>query len=123
MKLGQFIKKLEQLIKKHGNQRVYFGFGETYPTDVNSWRGDYSQLALGWNCNYCQSANSEKLLRICKTAGISTFQGYKGGEYNMNYDVGLYADNWGISSQTIITNIIFDDFKFVIITKHKRDDS
>lgn len=126
--LGEFISELE---KRPPEQSICFDFGGLIPTYVNSWRGVYAHLALGWENFY----ERRKRLRDDKTEGPTvgeiladlkhavgtTFQGYKGGEYEMSVRTPVWCDNYGTSTSTGIVGIhpLSSDWQTIIQTKYE----
>jgi len=106
MKLGQIIAALEQF---KPDSAVYFDFGYIKPTTLDSWRGVYSKLALGYELSMGEELMTEELLVRLRSANGDVFEGWKGGEYRMDLDTEVYVDNSGDYSKTIITGIVDDD--------------
>lgn len=98
--LGQIIDALE---KAPPFARVMFDFCDLAPTDVRSWRGDYSELALGW-ADLSELTAHVLLPRLKDSVGES-FEGYKGGTYLMTRDTPVVVDNWGACSNTTIASV------------------
>lgn len=106
MTLGEFIKELE---KCSPNSKVYiepFGF---IPTDFNSYRGYYSNLALGYTVrDYSGNETvitTEQLIKKAKDCIGKTFIGWKGGEFKMNKHTPLWISNIGNCSDIAIKEI------------------
>lgn len=124
--LGKLIKKLEQTGFKDGegkDKTIQFDFGSAIPTDLSSWRGDYAQLALGYELsgydgsgNY-QDCTVERLVtRLKETIGM-TLQGWKGGDFVMKEDTTIWVANSGNSGGTIITGILDQGWYVVLLTR------
>jgi hypothetical protein len=88
MRLGELIDVLE---KHRSNQSVRFSDG-TYPRAFDSWRGVYKWLTLKPGREHMAVGD---LLRMAKEADGGTFAGYKGGEFLMDRESPLWADDYG----------------------------
>lgn len=103
MTLGRLI---ELLKAKPQDVSVSFDFCRVYPTTVDSWRGIYAELALGWTEGYegrCETVGA--LVKELESAVGRTFTGYKGGDYVMDADTPLHVDNYGMASNTDIVAV------------------
>lgn len=100
--LGELIAALES---RPATQLVYFNFALLVPTTLRSWRGDYSQLALGYGLHTWPYISVGDLLLTCKAALDRTFEGYKGGTYRMNHATPIYVDNWGDYTGWAVTRV------------------
>lgn len=115
IKLGEMISKLENLPQE---AKVRFDFFDYIPDDFGSWRGVYSELALG----YKRRKNGKELsakdfLEYCRRQIGSTHQGWKGGLFEMDKNSEVWVDNdgeyWGLP----IRDIVFDGESVIIKTK------
>lgn len=104
--LGELIGKLEEC---NQDAWVYFDFGSLKPTAFCSYRGNYSDLALGFNGHcfgvQCRDIRVSTLLAMCRDATKNVFEGYKGGKYMMTLDSRVWASNEGWSSGTGIIGV------------------
>ncbi len=132
MKLG----KLRDKLARHNyDHKVEIAFGYYFPTNISSYRGDYSHAAI----NYTDSTKVNELLRrrqksvsegrwggdeppklekpqtvewwverINKTINeYEVHYGYKGGEYTFDEDTPVYlAEGYGMWSQVSIGKIV-----------------
>jgi hypothetical protein len=92
--LGELILKLEHIEDK--SKPVIFD-EQYHPTNLDSWRGSYCELAL----EYAQTGKKlsvEKLLKKLKDAIGTTFYGYKGGDFLMGKTTPIWIANYGESS-------------------------
>lgn len=122
--LGELIAKLEAIPLKHHRDfdnsdddvKVIFDFPDQYPTILDSWRGVYAELAMG----YCD--NEEKLLKDlladCKSAVGKEFSGYKGGEFVMGKSTPIWVANYGDSGNTAIVDVIHDSSRVILVTSY-----
>ncbi len=123
--LGKLIAKLEAIEDK--SKPVIFD--EIYhPSDIDSWRGSYCELALAYAKEHESMALStaDFLARIIPIAG-ATLYGYKGGEFLMTEDTPVWVANYGESggftyegdiwSQAVI-DVSEDEHRVIIETKN-----
>ena len=92
--LGELILKLEVI----GDKDKPVIFNEQYhPHTIDSWRGSYCELALG----YAQTGKPFPvhlwLQKLRETIG-ATFTGYKGGEFLMGKTTPIWVANYGESN-------------------------
>lgn len=88
--------------------RVFYDFCDTTPRGIDSYRGYYDHLALGWSSDIRTLADQtavKDLLAILRSAIGGTFHGWKGGEYVMNRDSPVWVDNSGECSSTAIVGV------------------
>lgn len=101
--LGQFITKLKQQPEENF---VFFEFCDFVPTEFGSWRGLFSELALGyapWRESEPLAVSS--LIALAKSAIGATYTGFKGGQYEMTKQTTLWADNCGEATRTAIVDV------------------
>ncbi len=88
--LGMLIKDLEKY--KDAFLEVEFDDG-TIPTNFESWRGSYCELALNYkDKGVCHTPT---LYRNAFNTNGSMFVGYKGGEFIMDLDTPIHQANYG----------------------------
>jgi hypothetical protein len=114
MTLGEFLAALK---RKDGALPVYFDFAYFQPYDVHSYRGDYSQLALGYKI-YPGGENCtvEDLRTMLDDADGKLFTGYKGGEYEMTAETHVWVANPSESTGTAVVNVEDQGWRIVLIT-------
>ena len=113
--LGKLIDELE---KANKNLHPQIGFGDIMVEGLDSWRGDYGELALSYGFfNYDDPMTVGKLLSLCLDAVGKSFEGYKGGDYTMCLETNVWVDNYGKYSETAISHIDVDSHTFFINTK------
>lgn len=112
--LEQFINKLTQL---KPTAYIEYGFGGLYPTEFDSYRGNYKDLALGFTELY-NDVRVEHILKKAKDCIGKTFYGYKGGDFFMYPDTLLWVANWGYTTNTVIVDVLNLDYKAIIITEY-----
>ena len=115
IRLGELI---EQLKRQPPDNNISFDFMGFSPREINSWRGDYSELALGYDGEY--GVTVKDILEQCEMALIREFDGYKGGEYKMSPNTRVWVGNWGeYHNYTGISGVeTISDHMTVIHTKH-----
>ena len=126
--LGKLISEIEKcgLEKNDGEIKdVYFDFGTAIPTDLDSWRGSYSELALGYRLSGYDNSNehfadckADKLLEHLKSAIGKEYTGWKGGEFTMNENTPIWVANSGNSGNTSIIGVLDDGWRLVLITSY-----
>jgi hypothetical protein len=127
--LGQLIQKLEKCELTYGEENkpkdVCFDFGSAVPTSLDSWRGVYAHLALGYelsgrdnNFRDFTSPNVKDLLSELKSANGKCFTGWKGGEYYMNKSTPVWVANPGGVGHTAIVDVYDDGINIVLITAY-----
>jgi hypothetical protein len=110
---------------KHVEDRevpIEFDFpSSNIPTTLASYRGYYSQLALGHrDFNYDKPAipNVNTVIEELESAIGQTFQGWKGGDYVMSPDTPIWVDNPGRYSSIAITGIKDLTWKVILKTSY-----
>lgn len=118
--LGDVIQALE---RADPTAEVQFDFCYLAPTEVDSYRGYYEHLALGW-----KNADAppywpkvSELLVTLKAAVGATFEGWKGGRFRMRADTPLWVANRGHSGGTGIVGVDLDGEYTVILRTAKVD--
>lgn len=99
---------------------VRFDFQAAFTT-LDSWRGDYSQLALGYA--YEQKGPSVGyLLSITRAAMGATFIGYKGGEFVMGGSTPIRVANYGEVGSTRLVGVVVhdDDEEVTLVTEEDK---
>jgi len=97
--LGELILKLEAV--KDKEVPIVFDFGlqleqDIKPTGVDSWRGSYNELAIGYDTKGKEKVKT--FLECLKEAIGKEFTGYKGGEFLMGKITPVWVANYGESS-------------------------
>lgn len=122
--LGELISELE---KRPQEQSICYDFGGLLPSYVSSWRGVYAHLALGWEDYYQRQRRKPKserpsvaeILADLKSAVGQTFEGWKGGEFEMGLRTPVWCDNCGTATSTGIVGVhpLSSDYETIIQTK------
>ncbi len=116
LNLGQLIDEL----KKHpGDAHVTFDFGGLAPDCLDSYRGYYEDLALGFSTKqmFGEPEHTVKALleRLTRAAEGEVFHGWKGGEYKADRTKTLWVAQSGETGNTIITGVKSDGENVVVI--------
>lgn len=93
---------------------VSFDFCRQSPDDLDSYRGYYDHLALGWSNR--PSPSAADVLSVLRSAVGKTYQGYKGGSYRMGRDTPLWVDNYSECTGTAIVGIEMDSIGITLRT-------
>lgn len=118
MTLGEMIDALE---KCDPATIVYFDFCDFSPYGIDSYRGTYAHLALGYRPAFRQSGNALNVVEtlvLLRAALGRTFTGYKGGEFKMNRDTPMWVSDYGQSASTGIVGVTNYGYMVIINTKH-----
>lgn len=112
---------LDVLRSAEKDARVYFDFCGTFPTSVESWRGVYSEPALGWasysHPEYKTAPKVEEVIGAIERAiDGRTFQGWKGGDYSYRDSDTLHIDNQGEYTNTEISGFDVSEHSVTILT-------
>ena len=126
--LGELIKEIEQVgvFQDNGEAKnIWFDFGSALPTHLDSWRGSYSELALGYqlsgydnNTEHFANCKADELLEHLKSAIGKEFTGWKGGDYIMDENTPIWVANSGNSDNTAVVGVLDCEYKLVIITAY-----
>lgn len=111
--LGQLIAALSQcspkkLVRCHTDLRLA-------PTTLASARGDYSQLALGYETVFRGDQTVEALLDHLQGSVGLVFDGYKGGKYTAQEDTPVWLDNWGEYSSIMIVAVAEREYDVLLV--------
>lgn len=115
MTLGALLKALENEPDKN---EVRFAFGMLAVTGVDSYRGYYDQLAVGWGEAYGKTLTVAEFAAVLKQSMHNPLVGYKGGEFLMEERTPLWAANYGECPQTAIIGIAESGIDFLLETTH-----
>jgi len=121
LSLGEIIEGIEKagLFKEDGDPKsIRFDFGNLCPTDIGSWRGDYSQLAIGYKEYDHKDPFASEFLKELKTAVDSYFTGWKGGEYKAYVTTPVWVANAANTGTTAISGVLDNGYEIVLITFH-----
>ena len=118
--LGELILKLEPIVEKQDKEEpmVQYDFEYLFPTDIDSWRGSYEELALNFTSEGEQMKVSEFLKMLKSTVG-KTFIGYKGGEFVMSKHTPVWVVNYSNSGNTAVIEVVDKGYTVLLITAYR----
>lgn len=111
--LGDLIAALQ---KAPENVPVYFDWCYMRPTDFNSYRGYYEDLALGYADTPHTRVTAGELLERAESAVGTYMEGYKGGDFKMTKKTVLWVANYGRSTGWAIVGIEADEYSITLKT-------
>lgn len=114
--LGELILKVEALPNPEASVYYYKGDQSSFPTDIDSWRGIYKELALNINTEE-EPMKVHEFLKMLKSAVGKTFTGYKGGEFLMSRRTPIWVANYGNSGSTAVIDVEDDGDNVYLITE------
>lgn len=117
--LGELLLKLEAIPESPDkvDRKVVFEFEGIFPTNFDSWRGIYREIALGFSTEYSEGITHSEFIEEVKQSIGKEFTGYKGGEFLMSKHTPVWVANYGTSYHNAIVDITFDEYEVKIITK------
>lgn len=114
--LGELIDKLEAAPKE---SQIQFDFCHCVTCGVDSYRGFYEQLAIGWAPQGSgRWPNVADFLPSLRDAVGKTFTGYKGGEYRMDRGTPVWVSNYGETSSTAVVGVIPGEYQTLLLTAY-----
>ena len=127
--LGQIIDKLEKCGLTHGDddepKQVDYDFASAVPTTLDSWRGAYEELALGFKLSgydnddeHFAETTAETLLSELKNAVGKQYEGWKGGIFTMTRETPVWVTNAGNSGNTGIIDVVDDGWRIILMTAY-----
>jgi len=117
--LGEIINKIELIIKdKPELPTVIYDFEYLFPTEIDSWRGSYDELALNYSTEGTQ-LYADGFLKILKDTVGKKLEGYKGGEYVMTESTPVWVANYGNSGNTAVLDVIDGGYQIILITGYR----
>jgi hypothetical protein len=118
--LGEIILKLENCSLKDNdgdNKEVRFGFGYFRPTTIDSWRGSYCELAIGYD-EKAEEKTAEQFLKELKEAVGKTYVGYKGGDFLMGKNTPVWVSNYSQCPNVAVVDIVDKGYWILIKTEY-----
>jgi hypothetical protein len=95
---------------------LMFDFCGLEPTTLDSYRGYYEDLALGWRPREGEGVTTASVLASLRAAIGATFQGWKGGDYVAHLDSRVWVANRGESGGTGIVGVENGEWRAVLQT-------
>ena len=128
LSLGKLISEFERFDLRDSRDEiktVRFDFGSAIPSTLDSYRGSYDELALGYkltgydnNEGHFDECKADEFVKHLKEAIGKEYTGWKGGEYIMRENTPVWVANSGNSGSTGIMGVIDNGYEFIIITGH-----
>lgn len=104
---GEIIDQLQSLVEAgKGERYIHFEFGCAWPTGVESYRGDYSQIALEYSGGHSDHQTVERFLQLMREKRGGFVEGWKGGEFPVKDDCDVYVVCPGNVSDTRVSEIV-----------------
>lgn len=97
---------------------VYYDFCCCTPDGIDSWRGIYAELALGWRPPDGKPMKVAALISLLESAIGRTFIGYKGGDFKMHAHTRVHCDNYGKATNTEIVGVVDLELFVILETRH-----
>jgi hypothetical protein len=110
--LRLFLSRMEPTAK------VRYDFVYMFPHLCHSWRGDYSQPAIGFRdiSSGCEQTTVQYVRDCLKSLTEDEFTGWKGGEYRYDDDAILHVANASESANTVIVNVTINYGEVILHT-------
>lgn len=112
--LGQLIKHIESLPLSPSTD-VRFDFPEMAPSNLNCYRGSYTELAINYKIG-APYPNAITFLGLLKSVIGKRLPGYKGGEFMMIHDTPLWVGNASCHSRIGIVGVKTEMLNDKIVT-------
>jgi hypothetical protein len=129
LSLGELIEQFESLDLRYDEKeykRVSFDFGSAVPTTLDSWRGSYCELALGYELSgydrtddkhFTENSADKFLEHLKDTVGV-TLTGWKGGDFLMDESTPVWVANPGNSGTTAVVGVHDAGWQIIILTTY-----
>ena len=99
---------------------VFFDWAWATPKSLDSYRGYYDHLALGFGPEDESMSVGELLIELNGAIG-KTYTGWKGGDFKMDRKTPVWIGNSGHCSGTVITGVGSETYAAFIQTAHEDD--
>ena len=116
IELGKLIAECKKLDEK---LPVYYDTGQ-HPTEIDSWRGIYAELAISHEIDG-EPMTCGDFIEMLDDADGKFFTGYKGGAFQMGESTPVWMDNYGEYSSIKITGVRQHDGDRITITTEHED--
>ncbi len=97
------------LKRRQSDEKVYYDFCGFFPYKIDSYRGDYSELALSYarhtDLRPVEPHTVAQLIDLLEGVVGKVLQGYKGGDFLMRASTPVWVSNYGESNSTSIVGI------------------
>lgn len=120
LSLGEIITKCEAIVVRDASDppRVVFDFEYAHPVSIGSWRGIYSELALGFDLGG-EEMTLPAFTELLRSAVGKEFCGYKGGDYTMSRHTPVWVANHGHTGNTAVVGVLDGGWQVVILTTYR----
>ena len=118
--LGEIISKIETILDNSTREArisVRFDFAYFRPTVLDSWRGIYSELALGYDER--GETDATDFLDELRSAVGKTFTGYKGGDFTMSRHTPVWVSNNGEACETAVVEVVDAGYQILLMTGYR----
>lgn len=119
--IEEIVEQLKKRIFTDKDKRmpVFFDFGDFRPGRINSWRGDYEQLAM----DYTDDGEIEAwvLIETLENAIGKSMAGYKGGEFIIEPSTLVWVAKPGDVGHTAVVGILEDEGRIFIMTAFREE--
>lgn len=110
--LGELLHTLKAIPDEDNDKCVTFDFGTAVPTEFDSWRGVYAEIALGYELTGYDATGDvtpdpklSEFIKKVETAIGSTYTGWKGGDFTMSKHTPVWVANNGNAGNTGIVGV------------------
>lgn len=107
--------KLEGVEKQDAD--VVFDFEYAHPTNLESWRGSYAELAFGFEFEG-DRPTVKKVLENLRGCIGKTYTGYKGGDFVMGKATPVWVANYGNSGNTAVVGVRDEGYEVILETRY-----
>jgi len=116
VRLQHLIDKLKSCKQDAPVRWDFGGLGVTHP---DSWRGVYAELALGWTDSHSERFKTVgELTKALEKCIGQTFDGYKGGDFEMDMHTRVHCDNYGHCTNTSVVGVLDEDYVVTLETRY-----
>lgn len=124
MTLGELIAALDK-VDGGINIAIELPTGEVViPTDLISYRGYYSDLAIDYgipNEDSVRPVEVDEFRGWLREAIGKTYTGYKGGDFTMSKITPMWVDNYGRCQNFAVSEVVYDDYNCIIKTNEQSE--
>lgn len=104
---GEIIERLKSAIKaaeRGEDEYLSFGWGSAAPTEIESYRGYYEHVGIGYSGSYGGTKAGDFLKKMENAIG-SSMTGWKGGDYRIYRECEVWVACSGNTSNTRIIDV------------------
>ncbi len=117
--LGKIISRCQVIAMNDREEEptVRFDFEFLVPERLDSWRGSYDELALGFGDG--DGPKLSEFIRMLQGALGKTFYGYKGGDFVMSPTTPVWVANYGNSGNTAVIEVVDNSYEVILMTAYR----